>query len=282
MNYYVTGANGFIGRNVIRYLTDKGFKAFGVPRHFEESIFDIEFEEPFTFIHLAAYGNHYNQKDVSQTIKANIQNLKLLLAYFKNFQRPERFINISTSSITLEKQTMYSISKHFGELMVEGMNDERFINVRPYSVYGPLEAGHRFIPTVICALKYGETIQLDEYAKHDWIYVDDFIEAMLQGVPNVGTGISTSNIEVVKILEHLSFRKLKYTPVNKMRDYDTQEWICPKGVKHIPIFEGLKRTYESFTKPNKNNKQEVKPVSFGQQPLRSRNNRQDLSEEEAA
>jgi len=276
MNYYVTGANGFIGRNLIRYLTESGQNVTPVPRHFEESIFDIEFEEPFTFIHLSAYGNHYNQKDTSQIIKANIQDLKLLLAYFKNFKQPEKFINVSTSSITLTCQTMYSLSKHFGELMVDSMNNKRFINVRPYSVYGPLEAGHRFIPTVIRALKNRETIQLDPYSKHDWIYVDDFIEAMLQGIPNVGTGVSTSNLEVVKILEHLSFRELKYTP-GKMRDYDTQNWVCPVGVKHIPIYEGLKRTYESVTKQNKSNQQEVKPVSPGVKSNRSRDNRQDLS-----
>jgi len=246
MNYYVTGANGFIGRNLVRYLTESGQNVTPVPRHFEESIFDIEFEDPFTFIHLSAYGNHYNQKDTSQIIKANIQDLKLLLAYFKNFQQPERFINVSTSSITLTHQTMYSISKHFGELMVESMNDKRFINVRPYSVYGPLEADHRFIPTVIRALKYGETIQLDEKATHDWVYVDSFISHMLSGYTDIGTGIKTTNLEIVKILESISGKKLKYIPA-KLRTYDNKDWCClnPPPIETY-IYDGLKKTYAYY------------------------------------
>lgn len=233
-DYYITGKNGFIGKALVKYLTDRG-----------NNIID-EIQPGCIVIHLAAYGNHYFQTDVKKIEKANITDLIELV---EKSREVKKLYNISTSSITLPKQTMYSASKLFGETFINSLNDDRFINVRPYSVYGPGEADHRFIPTVIRCLQDGRVMKLDPHATHDWIYVDDFIEAMLEGYTSIGTGGSYRNIEVVQMLEYISGVQLNYTEAT-LRDYDIKNWVCFDGVPSRSLFDGLKQTYESFTQKN--------------------------------
>jgi nucleoside-diphosphate-sugar epimerase len=235
MKYYITGKGGFIGQHLVKHLKGLG----------HQIIEQIPDPEEHTIINLQAYGNHYHQKDISQIIEANILNLYELISDAREVSCA-RFINVSSSSVTLPHQTMYSAAKLFGEQMVSSFNDPRFVNVRPYSVYGPGEAAHRFIPTVIRALHTGETIDLDLDAVHDWIHVEDFITAMLAGVTEIGSGVQHSNLAIVRMLETISRKELRYNK-RKVRDYDTSRWVCRQGVAHRNIYDGLKQTYESFT-----------------------------------
>jgi len=237
MTYYITGANGFIGQWVLNYLNGKDV------RMIKHNHFPFKFDAGSTVIHLAAYGNHSHQTDRNQIIQSNITTLRFMLDAF-HLSEGLKFYNISSSSVTLPHQTLYSASKQFGEVLVNSYNDSRIVNVRPYSVYGPGEAAHRFIPTVIRCLKSGEVMQLDCDAVHDWIYVEDFIKAMFDGYTSIGTGIKFTNLQIVRILEQISGKELNYNPVKNIRPYDNLDWVCQKGVPARSIFDGLKQTYE--------------------------------------
>ena len=230
MRYKITGKNGFIGKHIVKYVG-------------EENLCD-EIEPGCTVIHLAAYGNHYFQSEPEKILKANIIDLIELVKEAQEIG-VEKFYNISTSSITLPVQTMYSASKLFGETYIDSLKDERFVSVRPYSVYGEGEAAHRFIPTVIRHLKSGDKMKLDVQARHDWIYIRSFVEAMFDGYKNIGTGVSHSNWEIVQSLEKISGKQLNYEESN-LRNYDTLDWVCKTPVPHISIFDGLKQTYDAI------------------------------------
>jgi len=159
----------------------------------------------------------------------------------------QAFYNFSTSSVTLPTQTLYSATKLVTEQLAKAYG---FTNIRPYSVYGPGEAAHRFIPTVIRALHTGEKITLDTLAKHDWVYIDDFINALkLDGSTEIGSGRNYSNGFIVDVLQNISGKELK-CEFGVIREYDTYEWQAPKGVPCRTIEEGLKQTYEYFTREN--------------------------------
>lgn len=241
MNYYITGAGGFIGKHLVKYLRDKGDDVTMID-HGEPGVSVKPGEK--TFIHLAAYGNHYAQTDANETVKANILYLRNLIkiCQLSDFNK---FYNFSTSSVTLKHQTLYSATKLVGEKIIESLNDPRFINVRPYSVYGHGEADHRFIPTVIRCLKSGEQMPLDEDAVHDWVHVEDLIEAMFSGHTEIGSGEQISNGGIVNILQDISGKLLNFEPQN-MRRYDTTDWKCPVGVPHRSLYDGLKQTWEAL------------------------------------
>lgn len=239
MKYFLTGAGGFIGKAICEYL--KGHEIIKFNRYSDNYREALNCE---VIINLSAYGNHYNQTDAAEIIKRNILELKNLTSFVSKSNTLQKFYNISTSSVTLPVQTMYSASKLFGETLINSLKDERFVNVRPYSVFGPGEANHRFIPTVIKCLRTGETMQLDIYPEHDWIYVDSFIDLMFNGVIECGSGQCYTNLEVVRALEKISGFKLNYETVPSIRNYDTTDWVCPiRNELKIDLFEGLKLTY---------------------------------------
>lgn len=229
---FVSGKGGFIGKHILKHLQG------------EEIVETMT--RGCTVVHLAAYGNHYFQTEADKIIQANILDLKTLIDEAQ-FLGVEKFYNISTSSVTLPVQTMYSASKLFGETFINSLNDERFVNVRPYSVYGEGEAEHRFIPTVIRHLQSGEKMKLDPLATHDWIFAEDFVKAMFDGYKEIGTGISYSNMQIVEMLELISGKKLNFEET-RMRNYDNFNWVCKKGVPHRYIYEGLKQTYDFYTR----------------------------------
>lgn len=235
-DFYISGSGGFIGRHLWDYVFANG----GWPKKADSTGVGW----PFVFVNLGAYGNHSHQQDYEEMVQANILDLQSRIR-LASHSTLIKFYNISTSSVTLPKQTLYSATKLVGEKIIESLNDERFVNVRPYSVYGPGEADHRFIPTVIRSLKSGEKMNLDSHATHDWIYVEDFIKAMFAGYTSIGTGIKTTNLEVVKMLEAISGKRLNYDET-KLRDYDNGNWVSPVCVPHRTLFDGLKQTYESF------------------------------------
>jgi nucleoside-diphosphate-sugar epimerase len=235
MNHFLTGRSGFISGHVIAYLKEQG-----------HTIVDT-MPEADVIVHLAAYGNHSHQNNIRDTVQANITDLYDLIKTARQIGRFQKFYNISTSSVTLKKQTPYSASKMMGETIVNSFGDERIVNVRPYSVYGPGEASHRFIPRIIECLHSGEEMELTIGAWHDWIFAPCFVKAMFSGYTHIGTGVMSNNKDVVGYLESISGKKLNYKLVNNLREYDTDKWVCPTGVPALSLYEGLKLTYDHFT-----------------------------------
>lgn len=247
MNYFISGSSGFVGQAIKKYLIDKGEAVYAIDR--DLAIHDLiryfEVIKPDYIIHLATYGNHYDQKDFYQMVETNIIGTYNLLEAAKGFDY-KRFYNFTTSSVFLKDQTCYSITKLCGEQLAAKYKN--VVTVRPYSVYGPGEASHRFIPTVIRCLNSGTQMTLDGNAVHAWIFINDLVKALFAGETELG-GPKTSNIGMVRILEQISGKKLKYIP-GKLRSYDTDNWVMPKPVCYTSLYSGLKQTYEHYTGNN--------------------------------
>lgn len=245
MNYCISGKSGFIGQAVTRYLLEKGESVFGMPRGLtiEELVQYFDMTNPDYIVNMASYGNHYDyQKDFRQMVETNIMGTYNLLEAAKSTNY-KLFYHVSASSIS---PSYYYETKLCGERLAKMY--PRTIASIPYSVYGPGEARHKFIPTVTRALFTGETLTIDENATHDWILVTDLVEALFAGETELGTGTKTTNIEVIRMLEDISGKKLNYK-TGKLRSYDNDNWKASKGVsRHVDIYDGLKLTYEYLTR----------------------------------
>jgi nucleoside-diphosphate-sugar epimerase len=249
MNYCISGRHGFIGTAFTEYLINKGHNAWDIGRglSIEELVQYFKETNPDYIIHTAAYGNQYDsQKDFIEMVNTNIIGTYNLLEAAKT-TNCKKFYNFTSSSVFLKKQTYYSITKNCGE-QISKIYDN-VVNIRPYSAYGPEEPKHRFIPTIINCLNSGKEMTLDESATHSWIFIDDLVKAVFAGETELGGGVKTSNIEIVRILEDISGKKLNYIP-GKLRSYDTDDWTPPEGVCYTSLHDGLKQTYESITRKN--------------------------------
>jgi dTDP-glucose 4,6-dehydratase len=249
MNYCISGRSGFIGSAFANFLLLRGDIVYAIPRGrpIDELIWYFEKTRPDYIIHTAAYGNQYDsQKDFIEMINTNIIGTYNLLEAAKTINY-KKFYNFTSSSVFLKKQTYYSITKNCQEQLSKIYDN--VVNIRPYSAYGPNEPKHRFIPTIIEHLNSGKVMTLDETATHSWIFIDDLVKAVFNGETELGGGVKTSNIEIVRILEDISGKKLNYI-TGKLRSYDTDDWTPPKGVCYTSLYEGLKLTYESITREN--------------------------------
>lgn len=270
MRILITGSHGFIGQHLTRYLQSKNHYVIALDRrwftdgYLEERMLDMKAD---IIIHLSSYGNMFDQKDEAETVQANVTNtLKLIES--TRYLPYKAFIHTSTSSVHLPNQTLYSITKKMGEYLTDReykLFKKPIVSVRPYSVYGPGEAEHRFIPTALRTILNNEPMKLSQ-GMHDWIYIDDVIDGYnftiehidaLSGKKlDIGTGSSVSNEEVVAILADFNGKRLSELPIEKveqLRPFDTVNWKCKKGpiqwagwTAKTVINEGLRSTYEAY------------------------------------
>lgn len=212
----VTGSTGFVGKHLIKRLENVFLYKRGQ---------SLQGLKPDIIFNLA--GEIY---DETKMFASNVQLVHDLL------QLPfKKFIHICSSSVygrknypiketdSLNPQTLYEITKAAGSLLCM----ERAIIARPFSLYGPNDNSRKFFPTIL-----RERVIEVFSGSHDWIYIDDFIDGLIMlsevgepGIVNFGTGICTSNLEVVKTFA--KFLDIKYNINNSyIKSYDSENWVC--------------------------------------------------------
>lgn len=260
----ITGPHGFIASNLIRKLKREGIKCIELERYLLRNPVSLEafFENhPFNYLfHTAAYGNNHDQTDEAEIIDVNIAGTWNLLQATKDVEY-DAFVNFSTSAILLPRQTFYAASKMSAEALTLAFAQEYnkpCFSIRPSTVYGPGDKIH-LIPQVIHSLLNKKKMEIVTSSKHDYIYIDDLIDAMLGLIDhaskikgssvNISSGKQHSNLEVINTLEKLTGKKLKYEKVDSIRRYDTESWnvdnsFLVEGIGWMPKYtleRGLKK-----------------------------------------
>lgn len=276
----ISGASGFIGKALSKTLTSQGYEVIAIPR--ETLYLPDELKKFFTLhkpdyiYHLAAYGNMANQKEESSILIANVIVLMNMLLASSDINY-KAFINMGSSSeygkktepmtedMLPEAEDFYGCSKVAATYIARAFAKQRckpVVTVRPFSVYGPDEAKFRFIPQVIKNLREGLVMDVDMYAVHDWIYIDDLISGMLVvadharelfgEVINIGTGKQTKNLEIVNLLESISSKILAINYFSNMRPSASPIWVDGSNKlkdlawePKVSLEEGLRRIYEN-------------------------------------
>lgn len=264
MKYAITGSGGFIGGHLSNTLLGRGDEILKIEHSKLYDFLDLssmlDLFNPDIIISNHAYGNMSSQQEWDMIFDANVVGTYNLLRATKDIPY-KAFVNVSSSSIRLPHVTMYAATKQGAEMLCRAFVDEYhkpIVTVRPYSVYGSGEADFRFIPTVFRSCLTGEPMTLAPDAAHDWIYVSDVVKYMLKSAEeadknkgyamDIGTGIATSNKEIVSLIEKITGKKANITEEKKLRSFDNQYWH-DAGVKEdvISLQEGLQKYYESLT-----------------------------------
>lgn len=280
----ISGSNGFLGKHLWDALANRGIEPVALDRHDlyidVPQLTEILFHhKPNYIFHLAAYGNHRHQTDSTQAIMANyFATMNLLKA--SEFLDYEAFINTATSSMygkhtsvmseitDMQPDTFYAATKAGGVQLARAFSiqyDKPIASVVPFSVYGEGEAHFRFIPTLIKHLVTQETMPIVLEPQHDWIYVSDYINGVMNVVDaidklkgqtvNIGTGIATRNKEVISQLEIISGKKLQTEKTYKEQSHHSSVWYADntklKSIgwqQKVSLQEGLKRCWEYYSK----------------------------------
>jgi nucleoside-diphosphate-sugar epimerase len=250
----VTGAGGFLGSRLVAALSEQGAEVHGLLRA-EADLRDaaairaaVEGVRPRLVFSLAAGAGHPEDADgqtafLADTVLGTQNLLEALRAVgidrvvhtgssfeYGPSQRPMRETDPPAPT------TFRGVAKAAAtELVLESGLPATV--VRPFSVYGPGEQSHRFVPAVVSAALRGEPILLTRPGiARDFVFVDDVVEALLLAaqtpeaegeIVNAGTGRQTTNEELVATLGTVLGRELDVRPGEfEARPWDTDSWVA--------------------------------------------------------
>ena len=208
--------------------------------------------KPQVIFHLAAHGSYPMQTDIDTMIQTNIIGTTYLLMALQNINY-RAFINTGSSSEygfkdkpmaetdVLEPTFFYAATKGSATLLCQTfakVYQKPIITLRPFSVYGPWEEPRRFIPTAMVACIRGNQLPLTSGSvRRDFIYIDDMIDAYMVAAKkavrlsgeifNIGTGIQSTNDEVVSYLERIANKKISTGKgAYPKRSWDRSLWLA--------------------------------------------------------
>lgn len=243
-NILVTGASGFIGRQVVRNLIDKGHKVIGI--NFQHT---IEFEHPNfkmitldlldhyavvdffknnhfeNLIHLAWYGDakcHVHNINVDWfAASLNILRLfhenggkKIMIAGsiseydFEYGCFKEGLTPLNNRSLYgKSKSALYEVAETYCE-----QNGIDFKWARIFNLYGQYERPERLMPYVITSMLKGEDVKVSVCTKYqDYLHVEDVADALvaffasdIKGALNICSGEPVRLKTIVEKLRSLT------------------------------------------------------------------------------
>lgn len=230
---FVFGSSGFIGANLIKEISKVRNDFFALTHdarsawrlkllNLNESnilhcditssisvsnVFDNY--KPKTVFNLAAYGAYSKQSDVSLIYETNVNGTVNIL---ENCSNISSYIHAGSSSEygtnsnapkeddKLMPNSHYSSSKISASYIIKYYSDIKkipAINLRLYSVYGPLEEPDRLFPILIeKAINNGFPNLVEKDISRDFIYVLDVIEAFLDAALNMNQNISGNSYNI--------------------------------------------------------------------------------------
>jgi nucleoside-diphosphate-sugar epimerase len=214
----ITGATGFVGRNLIEKLLLNNEEIHVIVRNLEQAwrfkdikkdiyIHNIDLRNELEVsklgnaikvnkvYHLATYGGYHYQNDLASIIDTNLISTWKLFKEFSKYDL-EMFVNTSSSSeygekyvalneeMCLEPNSMYGASKAASTILCSTfskINKVPFVTLRLFSPYGYYDSPTRLIPTIITSILLKKDFILHEKtSKRDFIFIEDVIEAYLK------------------------------------------------------------------------------------------------------
>ena len=187
MKILVTGAKGFVGKNIIAELKNKGYTdIFEYDLGTEESLLEKYTKECEFVFHLAGVNR---PKDESEFMEGNFGFTSVLLDLLKknNNKAPV----LITSSVQAEKENPYGISKKAGEDLLFAYNKETGAKVLVYrlaNLFGKWSRPN--YNTVVATFCYniarGQEIQISNPdANLDLCYIDDVLDEFIRALENM-------------------------------------------------------------------------------------------------
>lgn len=270
----VLGASGFIGAALLKTLLQHREDAYGTafhlpawrleglpPRNVLETdlLVDANLDDlleklkPRTLFNCVAYGAYSFEMEPDLIYATNFGFTQRLLRRLEG-SNPACYLHAGSSSEYGDKasgpresepispNSHYAVSKAASASLLHYYGKRKNLpcaNLRIYSVYGPGEDSSRFIPALVMAgLKSQYPPLVDPLVSRDFIYIDDAVEAFLDGALNlkpssygdsfnIGSGKKTTIADAAQAAGrffHLGSAPAFQTMSN--RDWDVKEWYA--------------------------------------------------------
>ena len=163
-------------------------------------------------------------KDPGEFLATNVLGTSNVLGFCRRVSAPLTFVSAYLygkperlpvrENAAPRPNNPYALSKHLAEQLCQFSAQHEGVEVtviRPFNIYGPGQAEHFLIPTIVRQLRQGGPIKVMDLApKRDYLHVDDLVDLLIATlskrgesyrVINAGSGESHSVREIVDIVQ---------------------------------------------------------------------------------
>lgn len=267
----ITGADGFIGRQLSRVLEGQSFKLIKYDLNNLDIRNEIDLSNEIDVLyHLAAINKPYFSKlNPAETFKANVLGtLNLLEAVRKSNIKKIIFTSsiLVYKDLTKTKETdlvgyngiyPYGLEKIIGEEYIKIYSDLLGIDYMIFRISGAYGPGMYKNPIfdIIQGLKNNKIkLYINKNSIYNFIYIDDIISALIKALDWKNDIINLCSDENLKIIDIYDFLESKTNKKTEIEDANllikilgNNDKIKNKGWKiNYPLKKGLLNTYEQF------------------------------------
>ncbi len=272
----VTGANGYIGKNLIQAMTVQNIQFFPVTRK-DFDYTDINSIRLFLknknikkVIHLASAMDNQNTQSLFEMNMLGLYNLLTVC----NENRIAHFTFASSNNVYGTKkgssydeldicepntENLYGISKYVGELIIKDFCSNHkinYANVRIADIYGPQQKHGNLLKALVKKVEEKEHLSL--YGKgvrtRDYIYISDVVKGLmfisqneLQGEYNLATGVGTNVKQLITFVNDILDQRLKIENIDVENEDESNVVLNPLKLTSsgysasINVSQGLKK-----------------------------------------
>ena len=271
----ITGSEGFVGKNLIRYLKNYSFQIIET----KDKSFDLKLNESWKqiekcdyLIHLA--GKSFVPKSWEEPARF-IENNILLITNALEYCRVNKTKLIFLSSYLygnckkipikenapIEATNPYALSKLLAEKLCYFYKNNFQVNniiLRVFNLYGPGQPKEYLLSKITNQVRYENIIKVDNLSpKRDYVYIDDLCSAIVKAINykgnehifNIGSGKSYSVKEVIEFIQNiygtsLNIDEKKLIRKNEILNTIADIKLAKKELEWSPIYElkeGLKK-----------------------------------------
>ena len=239
----VTGADGFLGRHIIRDLTGHGFNVLPKRRtdgDVTKSATWDKFPPSDFLVHLAGLtfvpASWENPTEFVQSNSISTSHAldfcrknKTKMIFLSTYLYSSKLSTPIKETDEIDPSNPYALSKFLGEQLCSFYAKQFGVEViilRPFNVFGFGQDMRFLIPSIISqATKSDEISVLDIRPARDYVFIEDLLDAVHKsitsdlpfGIINVGTGMASTVEQLIFSLADVIGRKLSISSSNQER-----------------------------------------------------------------
>ena len=269
MKILVVGANGFVGKHLMKTLGKNNIQAIAFTEYHETwhaDIFNPYLEIGITHVvHLIAKSFVPDSWDNPEKyIQTNLNSTVSVLEFCRKSEAGLIFMSSYMYGIPqhlpINEQhpvsvlNPYALSKYLSEktCIFFATNYKVSVSIlRVFNIYGPGQKSSFLIPHIINEVLHKNEIHVkDLKPRRDYIYIDDFISFILGlmnkqiglEIFNIGSGVSYSVSEIIQIIQGIA--KTDKAVISSMETRPNEIMDIKADISKIELFSGSRITTE--------------------------------------